>query len=419
MLLAESDCQVVLDGGEHLPLGQEETLRAARTILQCLPTAARVQVTNQQPILVKTYSEPNQTTVLVVNTCPWSTEAHIKLALPRPVTLAPLGIVAETGDAAPAAPTTLTPGGAAWSLQLEPYAIQAVRIAAAPVQVATVEVRVSHEARAELAARLAELNNRDTQPHIYDALVNPGFEPIGGQAVLPGWRLLANPGVATVELDGTIAQQGATCLHVRTSGPLAVIESDPFAAPSTGQFAFTALVRGKNLSANSELRIVLETAGEQPSYRRFASVGGQRPNAFKLADQWCPYPLLVKDLPLPSREPLRVRFEVSGPGEWWIDDVKAYDLLFPLDFYSNGQTEWIAFQALILAAERHYQLGEVTDCLRYLEGYWPRFLMSHTGSRVQVARQPTTPGNQEMMPAAPLPAETPGFGEKFWRLFRR
>jgi hypothetical protein len=416
MLLADCDCQVVLDGGARLPLGQEETLRPARTILQRLPISAPVEVTTHQPVSVKTYAGPNATTVLVVNTCPWTTEAQINFNLQRPSALEPLSVAsAEAVDST--MPPLLAPGGPPWTLTLAPYGIRAVRIAAVGVKVTAVKAQVSNGARAELAARLAELNNRDTQPHLYEALVNPSFEPIGGQPVLPGWRLLASPGVATVELDGTLPQEGTTCLHVRTTGTLAVIESDPFLTPPTGQLAFTASLRAKNLAPNSEVHMVLQFDGDSPRYHRFRRAGGRHADAFRLEERWCAYPLLVNDLPLQSQQKLRMRFEFSGPGEWWLDDIKTYDLLFPLNFYVNKEPEWIAFRSLIDAAEHHHKNGQMTDCIRYLDGYWPRFLVAHTTPRPRVALQPTPASNAAENPA-PQSQEPSGFG-KFWQLFRR
>jgi hypothetical protein len=296
-----------------------------------------------------------------------------------------------------------------------------MRITAAGAKVAAVEVRVSDVARAELAARLAELNNRDTDPHIYKPLANPGFEPLPEQPLLIGWRLLANPGVATAELDGTIPHEGGTCLHVRSNGPLAIVESDSFLTPPTGQFALTAFLRGRNLSPSTEVHMVLQTDGDPGAYRRSRIVGGQRPEPEALKDEWRPYAILVKDLPLASQHQMRVRFELVGPGELWIDDAKAYDLLFPLKFYSNKDPEWVVFQQLIGAAGYHYKHGQLTDCLRYMNGYWPRFYTAYTPPRspTRIARPPDPAQNADHVDSAAPPAEAPGFTEKFWRLFRR
>jgi hypothetical protein len=420
MLLADSDCHTLLDGGASLTSGAENAMRVARTIWQRLPVAAEAEVTNQQPVVVKTYREPHATTVLVINTCPWSTRAQIKLDVMQPVALEPLVPSSENAET-PTAPFMIAPNGPPWILTLEPYGIRAVRIATGRVKVATVEAQVNSHARAEITARLVELKNRDTEPRIYTALANPGLEPIGAEPVLPGWRLLAHPGIATVELDGADPQEGTTSLHLQSSGPLAVIESDPFPAPPTGQFAFTALLRGRNLAPHSEVRMVLQTDGERPAYYRFQSVGGLRPGAFKIGDNWSAYSLLVNDLPLQSLQTLRVRFEFSGPGEWWIDDVKAYALLFPLDFYRNQRPEWIAIWQRINAAEHHHQRDQITDCVRYLDGYWPRFFVAHTAPRVRIARPPIPleDSKQSSPPASAPPAESPGFAEKLWRLFRR
>jgi hypothetical protein len=420
MLLAESEGHTLLDGGACLTCGGEDTIRAARTIWQRLPASAEVEVTNQQPVVVKTYWEPSATTVLVINTCPWSTQARIKLNVTQPVALEPLApSFAESAETLPA-PAMIAPKGPPWALTLEPYGIRAVRISADRVKVAAVEAQVHSGARAEIKTRLAELGNRDIEPLIYAALANPGFEPIGAERVLPGWRLLAQPGVATVELDGTNPPEAATSLHVNSSGPLAVVESDPFPTPPTGQFAFTALLRGRNLAPHSEVRMVLQTDGERPAYYRFQSVGGRRPRTFAITDKWSAYSLLVNDLPLEPQQPLRVRFEFSGPGEWWVDDVKTYDLLVRLDFYRNQQQEWIAFQRFVDAARFHYKLNQITDCVRYMDSYWPRFYLAHTAARTRVARQPNPPDElKQNQPAATDSAESPGFTDKLWRLFRR
>jgi hypothetical protein len=86
----------------------------------------------------------------------------------------------------------------------------------------------------------------------------------------------------------------------------------------------------------------------------------------------------VNDLPLDSHGRMRVRFELSGPGEVWLDNVKLYDLLFPLKYYANSQAEIKQFFILIHAAQRSVEAGRVTDAVRLLEGYWPRFITAYT-----------------------------------------
>jgi hypothetical protein len=344
------------------------------------------------------------------------------MQVPRQITLEPIvGTGLETTIGV-IRRTTITPGGIPWSIKLEPFAVQAVRIASGNVKVSAVEARVTSAARTELAARLAELNERDTSPRVYNSLSNPSFEPIGGEVTEAGWRLLANPGVATAELNSSDPHDGKTCLYLRTAGPLAVVESNPFPTPPTGQFALTVFVRGRNLAPNTQLSIALEAECERPIYRRFNVLRGHRSGAERLDnsfdDQWRSFAILVNDLPLDSRASMRVRFELRGAGEVSLDEIKTYDLLFPLPFYENNAPEWIVFAKLIGAAGYAYEHGQVTDSVRYLEGYWPRFLAAYTPlNQPRIAREPAA-DNARVSPPAPDPAPqgNPSFRERIQRL---
>src|SRR5205814_5262152 len=88
--LVENDPSILIDGGELLPLGQEETLRDIRAMLAELPTTADVVDLAKQPVTVRTYSEPNQVTFVAVNTSPWHCDAHVTLDVPQPAMLTPI-----------------------------------------------------------------------------------------------------------------------------------------------------------------------------------------------------------------------------------------------------------------------------------------------------------------------------------------
>ena len=88
--LLQSDPAVLIDGGELLPIGQEDELREVRTILQQLPTSAKVSEIASQPVIVRAYAEPDRVTLLVVNACPWHANADITLDVPQAAALEPL-----------------------------------------------------------------------------------------------------------------------------------------------------------------------------------------------------------------------------------------------------------------------------------------------------------------------------------------
>jgi hypothetical protein len=174
----------------------------------------------------------------------------------------------------------------------------------------------------------------------------------------------------------------------------------------------TVFMRGPAAPANTELRIVIEADQPGRPYRRAVMIGGKQPAPYDLADQWRPYPLLVNDLPLASHGQMRIKFEMAGPGEIWLDEIKTYDLLFPLTFYSWQEIERLQLVKLQEAAQTFHEFGKITDCMRLLEGYWPRFLAAYTPP-LRVAKQPSRQTQQPSTAAEPQQKAAPGVGEKF------
>ena len=56
-----------------------------------------------------------------------------------------------------------------------------------------------------------------------------------------------------------------------------------------------------------------------------------------------------------------------GAGEVWVDDVQVFSLAF-------NKSEMVELSKLITQAGRELQNGRIGDCMRLLDGYWPRFL---------------------------------------------
>jgi hypothetical protein len=390
--LIDNDPALLLDGGEILPLGQEETLRPVRCVVRQLPAAAEVTEHGAQPVFVRSYAEPSGTTLLVVNACPWQADAELMLEVAQPTTLEPLAAGKSDSPSALPSARQLGAGRQPWSLSLEPYAIEAVRIAAPGVKVMDVRAAVSEAGKAELTARLTELANRDlTAPHVVEALSNPSFEPLSGASPLPGWQVSGEG--ATAELDASTPQEGKTCLYFHGGEQLAALESESFPIPPTGQLAMTVFARCQNVNAPTEMRIIFTTDQAGQEYRRSFVVGGQA-GGQRLEPQWRPYAILVDDLPLDVHSTMRVRFELTGPGEVWLDNIKLYDLLFPLKFYPNAQAEIKQFFILIHAAQRAVEDGRIADSVRLLEGYWPRFITAYTPPVQPPIAVETTPQNE-------------------------
>jgi len=407
--LLDHDPLVVVDGGQFLPLGQEDSLRHPRMILRHLPSYAQVTEFAIQPVVLRCYEEADGLTLLVLNASPWSVEAELVFEVSRPTVLEPLSVSLDKKEGI--WPNSLIAGKQPLVLSLRPYAVEAVRIPSPRATASLVRAEASKSAKEELSARLADLANRDLNATgEYPALANPSFEPLAG-GPLSGWRLLAEAGVATAELDTTDPQHGKTSLHLHSVGDSAALESDWFVIPPTGQMAMAVFLRGRNLGPNSSLRIVFESNQSGYIYRRIAPLSRQ------LSPQWLkePYYIFLSDLPLGAESQMRIRFELFGPGDIWIDNVTLHDLLFPHKWYEKARTEIVQLLQIIHAAKAAYETDRLSDCVRILEGYWPRFVASYTPPvKPAVAVQRATP------PAPASPTEekqkpTPGVSDRIKR----
>jgi hypothetical protein len=107
----------------------------------------------------------------------------------------------------------------------------------------------------------------------------------------------------------------------------------------------------------------------------------------------------IDDLPAQGLSDVRVRFDLTSEGEVWIDDVQLFDL----DFSENERAE---LTKLITLANFKLQAGQIGDCERILEGYWPHFLVENvplTQEPVPVAQRPSTGRPTETAPASKKP----------------
>jgi hypothetical protein len=330
-------------------------------------------------------------------------------------------LVVVYDGAAQSATEHFEPGQHVWSFQLAPYDVHAVRFSSRGVAIDHIQSQISEEGRQELVARMKELKDRDlTATPRYPALANPSFEPGAGTERLPGWHLVGDPNQMTADLDARMPQDGRTSLHLQNRGNgKATIESETFATPPTGQLMMWVFARGENIGPNTELRLVFEADGVTKPYQQFATLGN---SAEKLSNQWGTggYAFRREDLPLDSRGKMRLKFELVGPGEVWIDNVQLYDLLFPITFYERSEPEKLELVKLITATDNALENGQYAECARKLEGYWPRFLNAYSPAAAQtIATQP--PAEQQVVPAAEQEpgAEVPSVGLgswfKFWK----
>jgi hypothetical protein len=415
--LAEHDPAMIIDGGERLPLGQEDVLREIRFMFAQLPTSAEVTEIAKQPVIVRTYAEPNQITVVAMNLSPWRCDAVVTLDVTQSTTLQRLAL--PTADAMAAKPVALPAGQQPWTAPLGPYETCVVRIPTAGAKVVDVQVP-NAAANAELAAKLSDLNRRDlTAKSDYPALSNPSFEPLAGASRVVGWHLTPNSGKATIQLDPQNPQDGNSSLCFRCNGQSATVESDTFPAPPTGQLAMTVYARGQNLAPGAELQLVIECECEgKPPYQRVARVPAQQ---MQLANgQWGqPFVIHAVDLPLQSLAQMRIAFKLTGAGEVWLDNVNLQKVLCAVPSWPNSQADCLYLTQQIHAAKSARDAGQVTDCIRIIDGYWPRFILEYCPPNQLNVAERIVPRSA----SPPSPPQTdqgqepsPGFGDRLKRL---
>jgi len=394
--LATLDPQVMFDGGWQLPLGQEDAIRNVVAAYRRLPAVRFRRLSDQsgsdpaQPVTIRYASHAGATYVYLVNDAPFASVARLDVACPSGCRLDELSGLRQVP------PLRRDAGGTSWAVELEPYDLVAVRFSAPGVVLSRPRVWWPDEVQTELEAKIADLGGRAKAlrwPPVLDVLENPGFEHTpAGDGQVPGWSTLVEPG-AQIALDTGHKHGGAQAVRMASRGPVASLVSQPFDAPSTGRLTMSVWLRTADANRQPPLRLVLEGEIEGRRFARYAHVGqngtAETQHAPQVGTDWAePIIVEVNDLPLEGLSRLRVRFDLMGSGEVWIDDVQLSHLVF-------SEIERNALLKLISPADVKLRNTQVRDCIHLLEGYWPRFLLANvpitevpTASRLQPPRQP-------------------------------
>jgi hypothetical protein len=403
--LATLDCNCVFDGGTMLPLGEEEWLSDFVTAFRHLP-AGKFQTlpSSLAPVTVRTLAAADSTYAYLVNDSEWPATVELNLSLPA-------GVRMDDLSGKRRAPM---PVGSTWTVSLEPYDLIAVRFLSPTVQVTGGSLTPDPRLQPTLAQNVQMLRQRLAAlatPQPIKVLQNPSFElPVAG-GVVPGWSLL-NPaaGGFTLEADSFDALPGKPvgkqAARLTSKGLVTSLRSDPFAAPVTGRMSVVMWLRTDDPNVQPTLRLAVDGLHEDKQYYVYALVGAKQPVGQQLQSKWSPFLLQVDDLPATNLSNLRVRFDLMAAGTVWIDDIQIYELYFNADPNSSEQAQ---LKKIVAAAIVDLQDKQFGDCLRELDGYWPRFLNTYVSLPLAVANQPQPPVNNQIQPQGPVapPAHQP------------
>lgn len=396
-----------------LLMGQEESIRDLVTAYRLLPPVHLHRVRDHrgadssQPVTFRYGSHAGRTYLYAVNDAPFRATARVRVD-------APAGIrIRELTGTRQVSPLGRDARGTYWMVELQPYDLVAVEMPAPNIEVSDPQVSLARTVETALGQRIRDLADRvavlplieqsGLQPALR-VLDNPGFElEAGNGQPVPGWLIAGRDG-ADVALDPAQRHGGMQSVKISSTGPAASLVSLPFKAPTTGRLLISAWLRVAGTKARSPLQLKLEGNHRGEHFERWFPIGtvpGAGPAEKSIDTDWSRYVFPVDDLPLEGPTQLRLRFDLVGPGEVWIDDVQMSDLAF----HTKEVTE---LKMLFHLALVKLQNGKVGDCMRLLEGYWPQFLEENVPLQPRVARQPDRP----RLPAAAPPKTSPSIMDR-------
>jgi hypothetical protein len=423
--LATLDAQSLFDGGCLLPLGQEGDLGKLLSAYRELPDEAFATLPDEtQPVTIRTLSQGGRTYVYLVNDSAWRVTVDVSVELP-----AECGLRSLT-PGRPMPPMVGHDLQRTWTLPLEPFDMVAAAFTAQGAKLHDARVTPDDDVPGRLHATIDDLYQRAAvlaNPPPYDVLQNAGFEepPKRGGAIV-GWET-DPPAVVPrnnpldhiivrsdpcAELDENDPHSGRRAVKFSRATSAGSLKSHPFPAPRTGWLSVSVWMRVADASRQPRLRLALEGKRGTAAYDRVAPIGDGE-GVPKLRDTWTQYVFEFANMPAEGLSPLRLHFYFVGPGEVWLDDVQLYEL------ERLKREQRLALANTFEFAERKLENRppQYSDCLRQLEGYWPRFLMSN----VTVSQNPAERTARQPRPAAasePKPGAFDRFKKSFGGLWR-
>lgn len=365
--LAQFDPLVTVDGSLRLPLGQEDALRDLVALYRRLPDAhfQRLPAASSDgpagPVTVRYLQRPDATYVYLVNEAAFPVTARVRLDVPAGCRIEEL-----TGMRRVAA-LAADEKGTYWDVELQGYDALGAWLSSPRARVQSAKARWAPSIDRALAARVADLENRHRalfRPPQWGPLQNAGFEAeVLGDGQIPGWMFPPGGG-SYVQVDRTRSRSGKASLHVVGGTPASTVVSLPFPAPKTGRLTVSMWLKTNRPAAPLPMRIgIFGVVGGKSLYR-------SGPLLQPIGAAWSPIMFVVDDLPLEGLDELHLRLELPESGEVWADDIQLWNLSF-------DETEWAALIKTILPARETLAGGQIIDCIRVLEGYWPQFLIKH------------------------------------------
>ncbi len=401
--MARIDREAIFDGGWLLPLGQEESVADLIAAYRRLPAGRFQSHSGGEPVTVRTLVRDRRTYAYFVNDSPWPASLALDVSLPP-------GVRPDELSGRRRLPPV---AGSRWTLELAPFDFIAVRFSSDKVKLANPRTTLPEAARLAVLQRIDELRKRRAvleNPPPSASLANGGFElPTRGREI-PHWSVIAAEAKrATGTLDNHQPYEGKNSVHLSSDGPFVGLHSDPIPVPASGRLHVSLFLRVEDPDVQPTLRLAVEGSGGESEYLPYAYVGAG--DGVPLKREWSWYKLPVEDIPVGDISHLRLRFDLVGAGEVWIDSVEVYDLAFTPE-------ERVQLDKLLALIASQAQDGRWADCARELDGYWPKFLIANVPhTEAHIASEPTN--NQESPRRGEKQAARPGMMDRMKDWWKR
>jgi hypothetical protein len=390
--------------------GQEERLRRFARVLCALPAKdapADLQadaISKPFGVVVRSLDDSNQTFLEIANNSPYPIRLAAKLDLPAGVTVEDLGRGVQLAPTGRADSNNLV-------LDLLPYGVAAIKVAAPQVKLLSVTsypsdaVMTSMRARFnELSAQLARLNQGLSASPAEPA--NSGFEPnpsgkgpaSGGPLVrvasnskengseLAGWLVEGEmPGDATIKIDRENPHSGEGSLKLSAPTAASSVVSESFVPNNHSSLTIEAFFRASE--PGTKVRVWIEGAsGGKPYVRR---------TEMTVSTDWEGRAVRASDVPAGGLDSARLRFELLSAGNLWIDDLHVPN-------ETTSRSGLLNARRTLLEAIQAYREERYAEFARLASSHWIRESSAAATTRLARANERTSrPGGTEPSALSP------------------
>ncbi len=384
--LAQSDSQLLADGGVMLTLGQEQSLVNWHHVFTQMPLQEMKTLAPEKssPVVIRYGATSTDHRFYVVNSSPWKTRVTIQFESSADVQIKSLGNQNIS--------TSKSASVRSIDMQLEPYDIAGGIVVAKQFKPIDFKTTLDSGIASHLQNRIARIKQKLDHVDLTTPLRsirNSDFEysESGKPSV---WRFDANK-AQNVKLSTSNSYQGRQHLELSSSGTVVWLRSNSIPPPKTGRLSLTVWLRTDDPQNQPPLRLAIQGKHHGHEYYRFANIGSLVPDgkSNQLTTRWKKYVVHFNDLPTENLTDLQIGFDLMGKGQVWLDYVQIFDRWF--DEYDRK----VIAQTVALASYQLVNQGDMNGCLQLLESYWPKFIETYIGNEANNKNATASPSDSE------------------------